>query len=189
MNGAHETVFMVLVHDLFYPLVAGFLLAAVLSAIMSTADSQLLVAASAVTEDFYRTLYKRNATDKELITVSRIAIIIVALIAYVIALDPNSSVLDLVAYAWAGFGAAFGPIVLFSLFWKRMTRNGALAGMISGGLTVIIWKNLSGGIFELYEIVPGFFLSSILIIIVSLMDKEPEQEIQDEFDSVLTSKI
>lgn len=189
MDGTHETVFMLLVHDLFYPLVAGFLLAAVLSAIMSTADSQLLVAASAVTEDFYRTLFKKDATDKELLMVSRLSVVIIAIIAYIIALNPNSSVLDLVAYAWAGFGAAFGPIVLFSLFWKRMTRNGALAGMISGGLTVILWKNLSGGIFDLYEIVPGFFISCILIIIFSLIDKEPSQEIQDEFESVLSSKI
>lgn len=189
MDGSHETVFMLLVHDLFFPLVAGFLLAAVLSAIMSTADSQLLVASSAVTEDFYRTLFRKNATDKELLRVNRIAVILIAIIAYLIALDQNSSVLDLVSYAWAGFGAAFGPIVLFSLFWKRMTRNGALAGMISGGLTVIIWKNLSGGIFELYEIVPGFFLSSLLIIVFSLLDNEPEQEIKDEFESVLVSEI
>lgn len=189
MDGSHETVFMLLVHDLFFPLVAGFLLAAVLSAIMSTADSQLLVASSAITEDFYRTLYKKDASDKELILVSRLSVIAIAVIAYIIALDPNSSVLDLVSYAWAGFGSAFGPLVLFSLFWKRMTRNGALAGMISGGLTVIFWKNLSGGIFELYEIVPGFLIASLLIIIVSLLGKEPSQEIQDEFDSVLISEI
>ncbi len=189
MDGSHETVFMLLVHDLFFPLVAGFLLAAVLSAIMSTADSQLLVASSAVTEDFYRTLFNKDATDKELIRVSRISVIIIAIIAYIIALNPTSSVLDLVAYAWAGFGSAFGPLILFSLFWKRTTRNGALAGMISGGLTAIIWHNLNGGIFELYEIVPGFFISCFFILIISLFDKEPSQEIQDEFDSVLESKI
>ena len=189
MDGTHETVFMLLVRDFFFPIVAGFLLAAVLSAIMSTADSQLLVAASAITEDFYRTLYKKNATDKELIFVSRLAIIIIALLAYIIALNPDSTVLELVAYAWAGFGAAFGPLIIFSLFWKRMTRNGALAGMISGGLTVIFWGNIGGGIFDLYEIVPGFLLASIAIIVFSLMDKEPSKEIQDEFDSVKTSSI
>lgn len=156
---------------------------------MSTADSQLLVASSAVTEDFYRTLLKKDATDKELIRVSRISVVVIAIIAYIIALNPTSSVLDLVAYAWAGFGSAFGPLILFSLFWKRTTRNGALAGMVSGGLTAIIWHNLNGGIFELYEIVPGFFISCFFILVVSLFDKEPSQEIQDEFDSVLESKI
>lgn len=189
LDGSHETVFMVLVHDLFFPLVAGFLLAAVLSAIMSTADSQLLVAASALSEDFYRTLINKNASDQELIRVTRLSVLFIAVTAYIIALNPESSVLDLVAYAWAGFGASFGPLVLFSLFWKRMTRNGALAGMIGGGLTVIIWEKLSGGIFELYEIVPGFLVATILIILVSLLDQEPSQEIQDEFESVKLSQI
>jgi len=179
-----ETIFMVMVNDIFPTLIAGVLLAAVLAAIMSTADSQLLVTASALTEDFYKSFFKRNASDKELVWVSRIAVLVVAFIAYLLALNPNSSVLDIVSYAWAGFGAAFGPLVIFSLFWKRMTRVSAIWGMITGGATVLIWKQLSGGIFELYEIVPGFLFASIVIVVVSLLGKEPSKEIQDEFDSV-----
>ncbi|MDK2822977.1 MAG: sodium/proline symporter [Clostridia bacterium] len=186
---ASETVFMVMVNDLFPSLLAGFLLAAILSAIMSTADSQLLVSASSITEDFYKVFLKKNATEKELVWVGRLAVIIVSIIAFLLALDPESSVLDLVAYAWAGFGAAFGPTIILSLFWKRMTCLGALMGMISGGLTVIIWKQLEGGIFELYEIVPGFLISIISILIGSLLDKEPAQEIIDEFEQVKISKI
>ena len=167
-----ETVFMVLVNTTVAPLAAGFLLAAILAAIMSTADSQLLVASSAITEDFYHVFLHKSASQKELVWISRIAVIIIALFAFVIALNPQSSVLDLVAYAWAGFGAAFGPIVLLSLFWKRMTANGALAGIIVGGLTVLIWKQLSGGVFDLYEIVPGFVLSLAAIYVFSVMQNQ-----------------
>ena len=179
-----ETVFMVMVNAIFHPLIAGIFLAAILAAIMSTADSQLLVTSSAITKDFYQVVFKKNVDDKKLVWVSRVSVILVALIAFVIALDPNSSVLGLVAYAWGGFGATFGPIVLLSLFWKRMTRNGALGGILVGGLTVLIWKQLSGGIFDLYEIVPGFLLSVIVIVVISLLDKEPSKEVLDEFDSI-----
>ncbi len=178
-----EAVFMVLVNDLFPSLLAGILLAAILAAIMSTADSQLLVSSSALTEDIYA-VFNKKATDKQLLLVSRATVIVIALIAYVFALDPNSSVLELVSYAWAGFGAAFGPTIILSLFWKRMTRNGALAGLISGGAMVIIWKQLSGGIFDLYEIVPGFIVSMVFIYIFSIIDKEPSEEIVKEFESV-----
>jgi len=179
-----ETIFMVLVSDLFPPLIAGVLLSAILAAIMSTADSQLLVTSSAITGDFYKSIFKKNASQNELVWVSRATVILVALIAGFLALDENSSVFRLVSYAWAGFGAGFGPVVLLSLYWKRMTRNGALWGMIVGGVTVVVWKNLSGGMFDLYEIVPGIILSLIVIIVVSLLDKEPSMEIQDEFDKV-----
>lgn len=188
-GSASETVFMVMVNNLFPPLLAGFFLAAILSAIMSTADSQLLVSASAITEDFYKAFLKKNASDKELIWTGRFAVIGVSLLSYTLALNPNSYVLELVAYAWAGFGASFGPAVILSLYWKRMTRNGALAGMLFGGATVIIWKQLSGGIFDLYEIVPGFILSMTAILVFSLMDKQPSDEIQQEFDSVEYSNI
>ncbi len=177
-DGESETVFMVLVNRMVVPIIAGFLLAAILAAIMSTADSQLLVASSAITEDFYHTFIRKNASQTELVWVSRGTVILIAAIAFVIALDPDSSVLDLVSYAWAGFGATFGPIILLSLFWKRMTAGGALAGIISGGLTVLIWKQLSGGIFELYEIVPGFILSLISIFIFSLNGKQPQHDFQ-----------
>ena len=182
--GASETVFMVMVNSVVPHLLAGFLLAAILAAIMSTADSQLLVTSSALTEDFYRVLLRKNASDGELVWVSRLAVVGIAVIAFVIALDPNSSVLDLVAYAWGGFGAAFGPIIILSLFWNRMTRKGAIGGIITGGLTVLFWKQMHGGIFDIYEIVPGFLLSSIVIIVTSLLDSEPSPEILKEFEGV-----
>ncbi len=186
-GSATETVFMIMVNTTFPTIIAGILLAAILAAIMSTADSQLLVTASALTEDLYKVLFRKNASDKELVWASRGAVILVAVIAFILALNPDSSVLALVAYAWAGFGAGFGPVVIFSLFWKRMTRNGALAGMIVGGLTVIIWKQLQGGIFELYELVPGFILASVAIVIVSLLDKAPSKEIIEEYEKIEAS--
>ncbi len=188
-KAASETVFMVLVNQLTTPLIGGILLAAILAAVMSTADSQLLVTSSAITEDLYRILLKRKPGDKELVWISRISVIIVAAIAFVIALNPESSVLELVAYAWAGFGATFGPVVILSLFWKRMTAKGAIGGIFTGGITVLIWKNISGGIFDLYEIVPGFLFSAIAIIMVSLLDKLPSKEISEEFDSVKKSEF
>jgi len=187
--GAEETVFMVMVNALVHPVIAGVLLAAILAAIMSTADSQLLVTSSAITKDFYKVLLRKKAGEKELVWVSRLAVIGVAVIAYIIGLDPESSVLGLVAYAWGGFGATFGPLVILSLFWKRMTMKGALGGIIVGGVTVIVWKQLSGGIFDLYEILPGFLFSVITIIVVSLIDKKPSREIREEFDRVGASEI
>lgn len=184
-----EHVFMIMVNTIFPSLLAGIFLAAILAAIMSTADSQLLVTASALTEDIYRVLLKKDATEKNLVWTSRIAVIGVAIVAYILALQAEQSVLDLVAYAWAGFGAAFGPVVIMSLFWKRMTRLSGILGMITGGITVVIWKQLAGGIFDLYEIAPGFLLATIVIVIVSLLDKEPSKEILDEFDKVQESIV
>jgi len=188
-KAASETVFMVLVNQLSTPMVGGILLAAILAAVMSTADSQLLVTSSAITEDLYRVVLKRKPGDRELVWVSRFSVIIVAIIAFIIAMNPESSVLELVAYAWAGFGATFGPVVILSLFWKRMTANGAIAGIFTGGVTVLIWKNITGGIFDLYEIVPGFVFSALAIIAVSLLDKKPSKEITEEFDSVKKSEF
>ena len=185
--GASETVYITMVGKLFPNLLGGILISAVLAAIMSTADSQLLVTASAITEDFYKIKVRPNASNKELLNVSRISVIIVSIIACLIALNPDSTVLGLVAYAWAGFGATFGPIILMSLFWKRTTKRGAVFGIILGGITTIIWRYLGlefGGIFSLYEIVPGFLLSLITIIIVSLLDKEPTKDIIKEFEQV-----
>jgi sodium/proline symporter len=179
-----ETVFISLVQLLFNPWIGGVLLAAVLSAIMSTVDSQLLVCSSAIAEDFYKQILRKEAKRKELVWIGRFSVIVLALIATSLAAQPDSKVLDLVAYAWGGFGASFGPIVLLSLFWRRMTRNGALAGMVIGAVTVIVWKNLSGGFFDLYEILPGFILCAAVAIIVSLIDKEPSAEIQAQFDSI-----
>ncbi len=177
-----EKIFMVLVDKLTHPLPGGILLAAVLAAIMSTADSQLLVTSSALTEDLYRVIIRPRATDRELVWVSRSTVIGVAVVACIIALKPDSSVLDLVAYAWAGFGATFGPLILMSLYWKRMTRNGAIAGIIGGGATVLVWKQLHGGLFDLYEIVPGFVVSVGCILLFSLLDKKPAEEIRSQFE-------
>ena len=177
-----EKIFMVLVGTLTHPMVGGILLAAVLAAIMSTADSQLLVTSSALTEDLYRVVIRPNASDKELVWVSRGTVIAVATVACMIALKPDRNVLELVAYAWAGFGASFGPLILLSLYWKRMTRNGAIGGIIGGGLTVLIWKQLEGGWFDLYEIVPGFAVSLLLIVLFSLIDKAPDQDICEPFE-------
>jgi sodium/proline symporter len=175
-----EIVYIELVQVVFNPWIAGFLLAAILAAIMSTIDSQLLVSSSALTEDFYKTFFRKNASDKELVWVSRLSVVVIAVIAILLAMS-GGKILDLVAYAWAGFGAAFGPAVILSLFWKRMTRNGALSGIIVGGLTVILWEYTGSA---LYEMVPGFIFSAIAIIIFSLLDKEPSKEIQDEFELV-----
>ena len=166
-----ETVFIGLSQVLFNPWVSGCLLAAILSAIMSTVDSQLLVCSSALVEDFYRGLLRRNATQRELVWLGRFAVMAVAILAVILARNPQSRVLDLVAYAWAGFGAAFGPVVIFSLFWKAMTRNGAIFGMILGAITVIVWKHLDGGIFTVYEILPGFIISAVGIVIASLLTR------------------
>ncbi|WP_020406179.1 sodium/proline symporter PutP [Hahella ganghwensis] len=180
-----EKAFMLLINALFHPVVAGVLLAAILAAVMSTADSQLLVSSSALAEDFYKALFRKKATQKELVMVGRGAVIGIALIATLIALDPESKVLGMVSYAWAGFGAAFGPVLILALFWKRMNRNGALAGVIVGGVTVVVWKQLSGGIFDLYEIIPGFILAAIAVVGVSMATGEPSQSIQKKFDEAV----
>ena len=162
-------------------IIAGVLLTAILGAIMSTADSQLLVTSSAISEDICKTIFKSKLNDKQLVWISRLSVIVVALIAFFIASDPDSSVFDLVSYAWAGFGAAFGPAILMSLYWKRMNWQGTLAGILSGGVTVIIWRTLVKPYFNLYEILPAFVVSIIFIIIVSLLTKKPEPEIDKEF--------
>jgi len=176
-----ETIFMYSVDVLVPPLLAGVVLSAILAAIMSTADSQLLVSSSAFSEDFYKSVLNPKASPRKLVIISRLTVVGVALVAFLIALDPQSSVLDLVSYAWGGFGATFGPLVLLSLFWKRMTYRGAIGGILAGGLTVIIWKPIQGGIFDLYEILPGFIISVFTIVIVSLFDQKPSEEVIGKF--------
>lgn len=174
LQGAEtEKIFMLLVQALFHPLMAGVLLAAILAAIMSTADSQLLVCSSALTEDFYKALFRPGAGARELVWVGRGTVVLMAALAFVLALDPESKVLDLVAYAWAGFGAAFGPALILALYWPRMTGPGALAGIVSGGATVVLWKHAGGGVFDLYEIVPGFLVSLLAIVVVSWLTPPP----------------
>ncbi len=183
VEAQRERVFIVLIQMLFHPVIAGILLAAILSAIMSTADSQLLISSAVFTEDFYRTFLRRQAGPEELVAAGRLSVVLLAALAFLMALDPNTLILDLVGYAWAGFGAAFGPVLLFSLYWPRMTRRGALAGILSGGLTVVLWKQLAGGIFDLYEIVPGVLVSMLAILLVSEFDQESEA-LSVEFDRV-----
>ena len=176
-----ERVFIALTDQLFNPWVAGVLLSAILAAVMSTLSAQLLVCSSALTEDFYRGFVRKQAGQRELVWVGRATVLAVALVAILIAADPDSRVLGLVSYAWAGFGAAFGPVVLLSLTWKRMTRNGALAGMIVGALTVILWKQTGSA---LYEIVPGFIAATLAIVVTSLLGTPPSPEMQATHEQV-----
>ncbi len=186
-----ETIFLVFTDFLFHPLVSGFLLAAILAAIMSTISSQLLVVSSSLTRDVYKLFFDRDAPEARQVFVGRISVVLVAVVAIFLASDPDSSVLSLVSNAWAGFGAAFGPLVLISLMWKRMNRNGALAGMIVGALTVIIWiyaglETADGVPLNdwLYAIIPGFILSSIAIVIGSLATAEPSKTINSKFEEM-----
>jgi sodium/proline symporter len=176
-----EKAFILLVDALFHPIIAGILLAAILAAIMSTADSQLLVSSSALAEDFYKALFRRDASQTELVWVGRFAVVGIAVVATVLAFDPDSKVLTLVSYAWAGFGAA----LILSLYWKRMNKHGAVAGIVIGGATVVIWGNLSGGFLDLYEIIPSFIFATVAIVGVSLVTAEPEQSVQDGFDKAM----
>jgi sodium/proline symporter len=200
-----ESVFIRMIQQLFSGngaliFIGGIFLCGILAAIMSTADSQLLVTASAVSEDMYKGVIKKDASEKSSLLIGRIAVIVIAVIAFVIALDPNSSIMDLVSDAWGGFGAAFGPVVLLALFWKRSNAAGALAGMISGTLTVLVWSyipmiNVEGELVTLgdstglYSLALGFPIALVMMVLVSLITKKPDQEIIDEFESVKTLDV
>ena len=169
------------------PLLAGFACAGVLAAAISSSDSYLLIAASAVSQNLYRSVFKRDATDKQVMWCSRVTLVVITLIAMVIAWNSNSTIFGITSFAWAGFGAAFGPLVLFSLFWKRTTRAGAIAGMIAGGGMVFLWKLVLkplGGVFAVYELLPAFLTSCLAIAIVSLLTRRPDAAIEAEFDRV-----
>lgn len=182
-----ETIFVVFSQFLFHPLIGGFLLAAILAAIMSTISSQLLVTSSSLTGDFYQAFLRKDASQSELVLVGRISVLVVSIVAIALAWDPQNTILNLVSNAWAGFGAAFGPVIIISLFWKRMTRAGALAGMLTGAGTVLFWiyspvtidgQSLSSW---MYEIVPGFILCTVAVVLVSLFTRPPSQAMQDTF--------
>lgn len=179
-----ERVFIELTSVIFHPLVAGVLLAAILAAIMSTVDSQLLVCSSTLAEDLYPMLAEQPLTQEMRLKIGRIAVVAMALMATVLAMKPDSKVLDVVSYAWAGLGASLGPSILLSLYWRSMTAAGALAGVVTGGATVIIWESLSGGLFELYSLVPGFLLSLIAIAVVSSISVKPNAAVQKQFDQM-----
>ena len=174
--------FIEIARQLFNPWIAGLLLAAILAAVMSTLSCQLLVCSSALTEDIYRVFLRKNATQRELVWVGRAMVFAIAVVAIVIAGNPNSRVLSMVSYAWAGFGAAFGPVILLSLFWRGMTRNGALAGIVVGAVTVVVWKQ--GGWLGLYEIVPGFVLGALAVVLVSKLGKQPSPAMLQRHDAV-----
>lgn len=184
-NSTAENIFVVMSTNLLPTVLAGIAMAGILAATISSSDSYLLIASSAVAKNIYQGIIKKDATDKQVMRVSRITLILVSLVGMVIALDENSVIFTIVSFAWAGFGATFGPLMLFSLFWKRTTRQGAIAGMLTGGIMVFVWNYAVkplGGIFGVYELLPAFILSSIAIVIVSLLTEEPSKEVQKEFD-------
>lgn len=172
-------------------LVGGVILAGILASTMSTADSQLLAASSSVSENIIGGVFQKKLSAKTSVLVARIVLVAVAAIGILLATNPNSSVFDIVSFAWAGFGASFGPVVLFALFWRRSNRYGAIAGMLSGGIMVFVWKYgiaKLGGIFKIYELLPAFIVASIMIVVVSLLTPAPSKEITDEFDEVKAMK-
>lgn len=180
-----EAVFIVLGQIVFHPFIAGLVLAAVLAAIMSTISSQLIVTSSALVEDLYKAVIKTNASDRTYVNYGRIAVLVVSLAAAILAWEQNETILGLVAFAWAGFGAAFGPVILLTLYWRKITATGALASMFVGAVVVVVWgtnETLKGA---LYEIVPGFVLALIVAVVVSLMTYKPNAEIEKEFDETI----
>ncbi|MBQ9237736.1 MAG: sodium/proline symporter PutP [Treponema sp.] len=182
-QGAQETVIIETLKRMYPAFIGGVFLCAILAAAMSTADSQLLVAASALSEDFIGTILKKRPSDRQLLNISRLTVLGIAVIAFVVALDEHRSIFGLVSYAWAGFGATFGPLILLSLFWRGGTAKGAIAGIIAGGVVVIVWHQLSGGIFDIYEIIPGFAACLVCAVIVSALDRHKDAAMLAEFDA------
>ncbi len=186
-GSAAENIFILLSTNLLPALLAGFIMAGILAATISSSDSYLLIAASAFAKNIYKGVVKKDASDKQIMWMSRLVLAVIAIVAALIALDENSVIFTLVSFAWAGFGATFGPLMLFSLFWKRMNRAGAIAGMVSGGVAVFVWKLLLkpiGGVFGIYELLPAFLISCLFIVAVSLLTAPPSKEIENDFDEV-----
>ena len=168
------------------------ILAGILASTMSTSDSQLLAASSSVSENILKGFFKINISEKMQIAIARISVVLISIVAAFIARNPDSSVFNIVSFAWAGFGAVFGPVVLFALFWRRSNMWGALAGMLSGGVMVFIWKYAirpMGGLLDIYELLPAFIVASLAIVIVSLLTKAPDKEVVEEFDAVAKGKV
>jgi len=184
-----ENIFITLATTSLPPIFAGFVMAGILAATISSSDSYLLIAASAFAKNIFQGVCKKNASDKQVMLVSRITLLVLTLIGVVIALDEKSVIFQIVSFAWAGFGATFGPLMLFSLFWKRVNKPGAIAGMVSGAAMVFLWKlviSKLGGVFAIYELLPAFIVSSIVIVVVSLLTKAPSKEIEMDFEAVRT---
>ncbi len=186
-----ENVFILLSTNLLPPLLAGFVMAGILAATISSSDSYLLIAASAFAKNLYQGIFRKHASDDQVLKISRLTLLVIAVVAMVIAADEDSVIFTIVSFAWAGFGATFGPLMLLSLFWKRTTRAGAIAGMISGGSMVFIWKLLIrplGGLWNIYELLPAFLISCVCIAVVSLLTPAPSEAIQAEFQKVKEGK-
>ncbi len=184
---AAENIFITISTSFLPPIFAGFVMAGILAATISSSDSYLLIAASAFAKNIYQGLLKKDASDKQIMTISRATLLVITLFAMLIAMDENSVIFTIVSFAWAGFGATFGPLMVFSLFWKRMTRPGAIAGMVGGAGMVFLWKlviSKLGGLFAIYELLPAFLFSAICIVVVSLLTPAPSAEIQADFDAV-----
>ena len=182
-----ESIFITLSTSFLPPILAGFVMAGILAATISSSDSYLLIAASAVSKNIFQGLFKKNATDKQVMSVSRLTLLAITVIATIIAFDQNSTIFNVVSFAWAGFGATFGPLMVLSLFWKRINRPGAIAGMVSGAAMVFIWKlavKPLGGVFGIYELLPAFILSCIVTVVISLLTKKPSKEIEEDFEAV-----
>jgi len=180
-----ESIFIVMATNLLPSLLAGLAMAGILAATISSSDSYLLIAASAFSKNIFQGVIKKDASDKQVMNISRIVLLTISLIGIIIALDENSIIFNVVSFAWAGFGATFGPLMLFSLFWKRTTREGAIGGMLAGGIMVFIWKLLLkplGGVWGIYELLPAFIVSCIAIVVISLLTEKPTSEIEREFE-------
>lgn len=174
-------------HGIFFALIAGLVLAGILASTMSTADSQLLAAASSVSHDLVQDFFGKKLNPKASMLAARGTVIGIAIVGIFLAWNPDSSVFQIVSFAWAGFGSAFGPVVLFALFWKRTNKQGAIAGMVAGGAMVFIWKYLvapMGGAWAIYELLPAFLVACLVIVVVSLLTPPPSQEIVEEFEAV-----
>ena len=190
-KAAAENIFITLATSSLPAILAGFVMAGILAATISSSDSYLLIAASAVAKNVFQGVVHKKATDKQVMLVTRITLLVIAVVAILIALDENSVIFDIVSFAWSGFGATFGPLMLFSLFWKRTTRAGAIAGMVGGAGMVFLWKlviSRLGGVFAIYELLPAFIFSALCIVVVSLLDKKPSAEIQADFEAVTTGE-
>ncbi|MGE5614519.1 MAG: sodium/proline symporter PutP [Bacillota bacterium] len=184
-----ENIFIIMSTGLLPPLLAGIVMTGILAATMSSSDSYLLISSSALAKDIFQGILKKNATDRQVMIISRITLLAVSILGIIIALDENSIIFKVVSFAWAGFGATFGPIILFSLLWKRTTRAGAVAGVLTGGIMTFVWKLLvrpMGGLLDIYELLPAFVLSCIAIVLVSLLSGKPEKAILDEFELAKT---
>ena len=187
-----ESIFVMLAHIMLPSFICGLVVSGIFAATMSSSSSYLLIAGSAISQNLYKGIINKNATEAQTMFVSRLALTVILIFGIIVALDQDSSIFQVVSYAWAGFGASFGPLMLCALYWRRTNTQGALAGMITGAVTVIVWNVFikpMGGIFGVYELLPGFILALIAIVVVSLMTAEPKKEVYDEFDHYMEADV